>query len=175
MRRFFEDLVLLARLDRGHELESAPVDLVPLVKGAIDECLAIEPDRPVSYHGPRTAMVEGDEYRLTQVISNLLDNARAHTPRGTPVRITITREASHVVIDVADSGPGFEEEQIARVFDKFQRGSRASVRRSGGAGLGLSIVSAIVSAHGGTSHATNRPGRGARVSITLPSGRDSEG
>ena len=92
----------------------------------------------------------GDEGRLRQVIDNLLDNARVHAPLGTPVRVAVRLEDAQAVLTVSDEGPGMDPEVAARAFERFYRGDPARSRSTGGAGLGLSIVAAIVDAHGGT-------------------------
>ncbi len=103
--------------------------------------LRLEADHPVE--------VIGDEARLRQVFDNLLANIRAHTPPGTPgiVRLQETDEA--VIIEVEDEGPGLSEQEAERVFERFYRVDQSRNRTTGGAGLGLSIVAAIVAAHGG--------------------------
>ncbi len=168
MQRLVDDLFLLARLDRGRPLEVAPVDVVSVVRDAIADCHAIEPGRPVTYDGPPSVVVVGDEQRLAQVIANLLANTRAHTPAGTQVEVTVARKDGLVVIDVVDHGPGIPEGDLDRLFDRFHRADPSRARRTGGSGLGLAIVAAIVEAHHGWVNAANEPGLGARFTITLP-------
>lgn len=168
MQRLVDDLLLLARLDRGQSMDSGTVDVVPVVLDAIADSQAIEPDRVVTYDGPSTASVRGDEHRLAQVVANLLANARSHTPKATPVSVTVTRSDEAVAIEVADSGPGIPEDHPDQLFDRFHRGDPSRARQTGGAGLGLAIVAAIVEAHDGTVTAANRPDRGARFTINLP-------
>ncbi len=168
MGRLVEDLLLLARLDRETEIERAPVDMKLIVDGAVADFEALEPDRPVHVTGQDTAFVDGDEARLTQVVANLLSNARIHTPPGSPVDVAITSDNGRVVLEVTDDGPGIPADELPRVFDRFHRIDSSRARNSGGSGLGLSIVSAIVQSHGGTVSATNEDGRGARFTVTLP-------
>src|SRR6266496_107325 len=84
-----DDLLLLARLDQGRPLEREPLDLVPITVDAVDAARTIEPGRPIDLATGGPALVLGDEGRLRQVVDNLLDNARVHTPPGTPVRVTV--------------------------------------------------------------------------------------
>lgn len=168
MRRLVEDLLLLARLDRGQPLEVSGVNIASIVSDAIADSRAIEPDRAVTYEGPRRLYVEGDAHRLAQVFANLLANARDHTPAGTPVRITATEQRATTTITVTDFGPGIPDDHLQHVFDRFNRGDPSPTRQRGGAGLGLAIVAAIVDAHDGTIEAANAPGRGASFTITLP-------
>ena len=117
----------------------------------------------------------GDRDRLRQVLDNLLDNVRVHTPSGTPVRVTVESNHREVVLSVADAGPGLSSEVAGRMFERFYRGDPARSRGTGGAGLGLSIVSAIVEAHGGTVSAANADGGGAAFEVRLPVGAPDAG
>ncbi|MFE2311116.1 sensor histidine kinase, partial [Streptomyces sp. NPDC059411] len=121
--------------------------------------------------GPRgAAPVNGDEARLRQVVANLVGNAVAHTPAGSPVRIGVGSAGGHEVIEVADSGPGLTPEQAARVFERFYRVDASRSRQAGGgAGLGLAIASVLVQAHGGELELETAPGEGALFRVRLPS------
>jgi two-component system, OmpR family, sensor kinase len=164
-----EDLLLLARLDQGRPLERATVDLVTLATDAVADLHALEPDRPVSFEHPESLAVTGDEARLRQVMGNLLDNARQHTPPATPVHVRLAQRDSRAVLEVADEGPGLLPGEAARVFERFYRSDPARARATGGTGLGLSIVAAIATAHGGTVEAgEGLAGRGARFVVELP-------
>jgi len=168
MQRLVDDLFLLARLDRGQPLQVSGVDVASVVRDAIADGHAIEPGRPVTYDGPRSVVVPGDEQRLAQVMANLLANTRAHTPAGTPVAISATEGDGLVQIDVVDQGPGIPDGDLDRLFDRFHRADPSRARTTGGSGLGLAIVAAIVEAHHGAVNAANEPGQGARFTISLP-------
>lgn len=168
MQRLVEDLLLLARLDEAAPLQRKPVDLAGLARGAVTDAQAIEPDRPVSYDGPSVALVMGDDQRLAQVVTNLVTNARTHTPADAAIHVHVDMSGGEVRLDVIDDGPGIPPQHLDRVFDRFYRLDGSRDRKSGGAGLGLAIVAAIVGNHGGTVEAANEPGRGARFSVTLP-------
>jgi two-component system, OmpR family, sensor kinase len=114
--------------------------------------------------------VTGDETRLRQVLDNLLANARKHTPAGTQVSVELRRADGLATLSVADRGPGLTGEQATRVFERFYRADGSRARESGGAGLGLSIVTAVTEAHGGTVETRTTPGGGATFVITLPLG-----
>ena len=169
MSLLVDDLLLLARLDEGRPLEQKPVDLAVVVGEAVDAARVVEPGRPIEL-AVEPATVTGDEGPLRQVVDNLLANARTHTPTGTPVSVELRRVDEHAVLTVADHGPGLTEEQAARVFERFYRADDSRARASGGAGLGLSIVSAVTEAHGGTAEARPTAGGGATFVITLPLG-----
>ena len=164
-----DDLLLLARLDQGRPLLQEDVDLMEVVAEAVESARAIEPDRPTELEAPGPARVVGDQARLRQVMDNLLDNARVHTPAGTPVRVVVTSSPGDVVVSVTDEGAGLPPEVAHRVFERFYRGDPARSRETGGVGLGLSIVAAIVEAHGGTVTAAQwSEGSGARFEVRLP-------
>jgi two-component system, OmpR family, sensor kinase len=163
-----DDLLLLARLDRGRPLERAPVDLADVATEAVGSARAVEPDRPIELEVDGPAFVLGDEGRLRQVLDNLLDNVRVHTPAGTPVRVELGSEDDTVVLSVTDEGPGLTPDVVDRAFERFYRGDPARSRKTGGAGLGLSIVAAIVEAHGGTVRAATADRAGARFEVVLP-------
>jgi two-component system OmpR family sensor kinase len=163
-----DDLLLLARLDQGRPLEREPVDIARIAGDAADSARAIDANRPLTLNVDGPALVLGDEGRLRQVVDNLLDNARVHTPAGTPVQVTVDRDGQEVVLSVADEGPGVLPDVAHRVFERFYRGDPARSRRTGGVGLGLSIVSAIVEAHGGNVSCESSNGAGATFQVRLP-------
>ncbi|QWW20563.1 HAMP domain-containing histidine kinase [Schaalia sp. 19OD2882] len=180
MSGLVEDLLLLARLDAGRELASLPVDLVPLVVDAVMDAHAAGPDHSWVLELPEgeeseQCVVDGDEAALRQVLANLVNNARVHTPAGTTVRIGVRAVAAQDAVDqvvapdgtatwkvgcgpagsvllwVADDGPGIPEALRPTVFDRFVRGDGSRTRKDGkgSSGLGLSIVSSITKALGG--------------------------
>src|SRR6266540_2257567 len=163
-----DDLLLLARLDQGRPLEREPVDLARIASDAVESARAIEPDRPIDLSVTGAIDLMGDEGRLRQVLDNLLDNVRVHTPQGTPVQVKVEANHHEVLLSVADRGPGLPPEVADRVFERFYRGDPARSRGTGGAGLGLSIVSAIVEAHGGSVTAASPDGGGAAFEVRLP-------
>ncbi|NEA24715.1 sensor histidine kinase [Actinomadura bangladeshensis] len=169
-----EDLLLLARLDRQRPIERRPVDLLAVAADSVQEARVLAPERKIdlSVEGGLAYQVHGDEPRLRQVIGNLLTNAIAHTPEGTPVEVRLTsgtlRGAPAAVIAVVDQGPGLSPEQAERVFERFYRADEARSRDYGGAGLGLAIVAALVAAHEGTVEADSTPGEGATFCVVLP-------
>jgi two-component system, OmpR family, sensor kinase len=168
MERLVADLLLLARLDRVYAMEPASVNMTDVVRDAATNSEAIDPEHPITINGEGSVRVMGDEQRLTQVVANLLANARAHTPAGTAVAISLHEENDNAIIDVVDDGPGLPEDDSEKLFERFYRIDSSRSRETGGAGLGLAIVAAIVSAHNGTIEAGNQEGHGARVTISLP-------
>jgi len=168
MGTLVDDLLLLARLDQGRPLERVPVDLRKVGADAVDDARAVEPLRPVELVAPDPVVVLGDPDRLGQVAHNLVRNALAHTPAGTPVRVDVGVSGGMGRLSVSDRGPGLDAEARARVFDRFYRGDVA--RTGEGTGLGLAIVQAIAEALSGTATVRSSPGAGATFSIELPLG-----
>ncbi|MPY95401.1 MAG: HAMP domain-containing protein [Acidimicrobiia bacterium] len=170
MRRLVDDLFTLASLDSQHPTDHQPVDLVRITRDAVADSEAIEPGRPVSLAAPERALVQGDPGQLVQVVTNLLGNARSHTPAGSPVdlRVEAGTASATVVLEVRDHGPGLPADQLDVVFERFHRVDPSRSRATGGAGLGLAIVAAIVAAHRGQVRAENAPDGGARFTVALP-------
>ncbi|HET6810065.1 MAG TPA: HAMP domain-containing sensor histidine kinase [Acidimicrobiales bacterium] len=164
-----EDLLLLARLDQGRPLEAERLDLGAVVGEAVDAARAVEPDRAISAELDPDVTVVGDRNRLRQVVDNLLTNVRLHTAPGAPARVHLAATGGLAVLEVDDSGPGLDSEVASKVFERFFRADPSRSQDTGGAGLGLSIVHAIATAHGGSVEAGNRPdGPGARFVLRLP-------
>ncbi|NYI04922.1 sensor histidine kinase [Allostreptomyces psammosilenae] len=170
MTSLVEDLLLLARLDAGRPLEREEVDLARLAADAVGDAHAAAPDREwrLELPGPGCPVtVLGDATRLHQVLANLLGNARSHTPPGTRVTTEVIGRAGEVMLRVADDGPGIPADLLPHVFERFARADSSRSRAAGSTGLGLSIVAAVVHAHGGHAEVTSRPGRTA-FTVYLP-------
>jgi two-component system OmpR family sensor kinase len=163
-----DDMLLLARLDQGRPLERDPVDLQGIAHDARADASAVAPARPITLVAGERVMVTGDEMRLRQVVGNLVRNALVYTPPATPIEIGVARRDGRAVLTVADHGPGLPPEVAARVFEPFYRGDAGRSRDRGGAGLGLSIVAAVVAAHQGEVRVTATPGGGATFQVELP-------
>lgn len=186
MSTLVAELLELARLDRTSSLDLTETDLATVVRDAVADATAVEPDRPISAQAPPRLIAVVDERRIRQVLSNLLGNVRAHTERSSPVAVRLGRVQGGVLIEVADSGPGMSDEDAARAFDRFHRAAERAAAAAesngngggpitpdfssgGGSGLGLSIVHAIALAHGGQATLESWAGHGTRVRIWLPS------
>ena len=159
MTSLVEDLLLLARLDEGQELVYGSVDLTRLAIDAVGDVRATGPDHGwVLDVGEEPVTVAGDAGRLQQVATNLLANARTHTPAGTTVTVSVLRDGGDAVLRVHDDGPGVDLTIKDELFERFSRADRSRARQTGGTGLGLSIARAIVDAHGGSIQARSVPG-----------------
>lgn len=167
MTSLVEDLLLLARIDAGRPLESEPVDLSRLVIDVVGDARIAGRDHNWKLELPEEPVtVRGDVQRLHQVLGNLLGNARTHTPPGTTVITGVNVHNGHVELTVTDDGPGIPDG--LEVFERFARGDSSRSRAAGSTGLGLSIVSAVVSAHGGSVAVDSEPGR-TRFTVRLGS------
>jgi two-component system OmpR family sensor kinase len=175
MGALVEDLLALARVDEGRPMHMAPVDLTVLAADAVSDLHALDPSRstrlvPLVDGAPGgPCLVVGEESRLRQVLANLVGNTVQHTPPGTPVEIAVgILPTGEGAIEVRDHGPGIDPEHAARVFERFYRVDASRGRDSGGAGLGMAIVAAIVDAHHGSVRLEQTPGGGTTVRVTLP-------
>lgn len=168
MSTLVDDMLLIARLDQGRPLERKPVDLQAIAADAADDARAVAPQRQVTLTAPGSVVVEGDDLRLRQVVGNLVRNALVHTPQQTAIEIGVSTVNGTGRMSVIDHGPGLQAKEMERIFEPFYRADPSRSRDSGGAGLGLSIVSAVVSAHGGKVNVKETSGGGVTFEVDLP-------
>ena len=170
MSKIVDDLLTLAHRDEHRlELLLAPVDLGEIATEVTTQL------RPLAQAGDVRLLVEAppvpvvaDQARLTQVVTNLVDNAVKYTSADGRVEVRVWRADGGAGLTVTDSGPGIAAEDLPRVFDRFFRLDAARTRVQGGSGLGLAICKALVEAHGGRIRAKSVPGAGSTFSLTLP-------
>ena len=168
MGQLVEDLLLLARLDAGRPLVREEVDLSRLAVEAITDARVAGPDHRWRLELPAEPVTTtGDPLRLTQVLSNLLANARLHTPAGTTVTVALADQDGSAQLRVSDDGPGFPPDLRDTAFERFSRGDGARTRTGSGTGLGLAIVAAVVEAHDASLHLRSRPGATV-ISVQFP-------
>lgn len=168
MAHLVDDLLLLARLDLGRALARQPVDITRLVLDAVADAARLSPSHHWQLDLPeQPATVCGDEHALHQAIANLLGNARAHTPPGTAVQVTVSDRGGRVRVAVHDDGPGIAVDLLPFVFERFTRAEQSRARRQG-TGLGLAIADGIVDAHLGDITVISEPGD-TTFTIDLPS------
>ena len=167
MGSLVEDLLLLARLDQSREMESKPVDISQVVEDAVVSARAAGPGHPVTFETSAAELFTlGDQLRIHQVVANLLSNARSHTPVGTAIHVAVKATDNGVEVVVSDQGPGLSQEDQKRIFERFYRadGSRVRVGEDG-SGLGLSIVDAVMRAHGGSVSVRSELGKGSTFTL----------
>jgi hypothetical protein len=171
LTRITDDLLLLAKGDENKlSLQLERTDVTSLLARSADRALARAEAAGVTCRIEAAVGLTAvaDAGRLRQAVDNLVDNALRFAPPGTEVVIRAGIAAGFLVIEVSDSGPGFPAEFLPYAFERFRRPDQGRARSAGGAGLGLAIVHAIASAHGGTAVAANRPEGGAAVRLEIP-------
>jgi two-component system, OmpR family, sensor kinase len=169
MSRLVSDLLLLARADAGRVSARQECDLAEVTAGAIAEVRPVAGEHELVLETAEPVAVEGNPDELHRMVANLLENAVRHTPDGTRVTVTVTREDGWARLDVCDDGPGIPPGMEAQVFARFVRGTGPSDRAGGdGTGLGLAIVEAVATSHGGEAEAGSSPHGGARFTVRLP-------
>lgn len=172
LSRLVSYLLDLSRIEAGASaLNVTDVALEPFLVDAADAVAMVEAGKQLDFEvdvHPPDLTVPADRDRLRQILTNLLQNAIRHSPFGSTVRLSARRVDSHVVIDVADDGPGIAPADRERVFERFVRGTADAAQPStGGTGIGLAIVRWAVSLHGGTIKVADSP-HGATMRLTLP-------
>ncbi|THV28969.1 ATP-binding protein [Glycomyces paridis] len=168
LAKLVDDLMVLSRLDEEVGGDRELVELAQLAQDAVDDAEVADSTHPVALVAAEPVTVVANEGQLRQVLVNLLTNARVHTPEGTAIDVSVGVDDGWAVLRVADHGPGIPEEHRRRVFDRFYRADPSRSRATGGSGLGLSIVSSIVSAHGGRIALESEPGEGTTVEVRVP-------
>lgn len=171
MSRIVEDLLLLAKAEHGDFLRRGPLDLDLFVEEVHARATALG-DRRWTIEGVVPATITGDRQRLMQAMLNLAANAAQHTAGGGRIAIGSRIRGSEAQLWVRDDGPGISADDQERIFERFARLDPG--RRTSGAGLGLAIVQAIATAHGGRVSVESRPGSGATFVLHLPLDEDPD-
>ena len=176
MTSLVEDLLALARLDEGRQLERKPLPLGRFAHDAAFDARAQAPDREVTVsEEPGVPDVLGDEHKVRQLMTNLIGNAMRHTPEGSPIEIVVTAvpgaDGGQAMsrFEIVDHGEGVPPQLREKIFGRFWRADTSRNRETGGSGLGLAIVQSIVDAHGGSVSVHDTPGGGATFRVDLPS------
>ena len=172
MRRLVDQLRQVALFEAGAQrLDVAPLQLAPVVADTL-EVLAPALERKhitvISYVPEELPTVNADSDRLIEILLNLFDNALRHTPEGGQIRVGASQDGRFVRVCISDTGAGITAEDRDRIFDRFYRLDTSRSTETGGSGLGLSIVRALVEAHGGRIQAGAALDGGAEFKFTLP-------
>ncbi|HWO00023.1 MAG TPA: heavy metal sensor histidine kinase [Blastocatellia bacterium] len=171
LSKIVESLLAISRLDAGEALMTRErFDLSELVTDTADQMRLLAEDKQIALKcaAAGSVEVEGDQGRVKQVVVNLVDNAIKYTPEGGKVAISVGVVNGSAVLEVTDSGVGIPSEAIGHVFERFYRVDKARSRQMGGAGLGLSIVKSICTAHEGRVRVESTEGKGSRFTVELP-------
>lgn len=171
LSRLAENLLALARLDSGAQLElRQSLDLARICRDVAEqlEPRAREQGTRLMVKADDEILVVGDELALERVLFNLLDNALRYSPEGEPLELRVSARDAEAVVEITDHGPGIPPDSLPRVFRRFYRVDSARTRDRGGAGLGLAIVEALVTAHGGKVEVRSELGKGSTFTVKLP-------
>jgi PAS domain S-box-containing protein len=171
--RLIEDLIDSARIESGQlRIESRPVDLKPVIQSAVDTVHPTAESKGVEIRtelDTQAGIITGDAERMQQIVWNLLSNAVKFTPKGGCIEAKLQRQDPWVTMTVQDTGRGIKSADLPFIFDRFRQADRSTTRRTGGLGLGLSLVKNLVELHGGKIKAESAgEGRGASFTIELP-------
>jgi signal transduction histidine kinase len=169
MNKLVEQLLFLARGDSGRNtITFAPFDLSDTLSEVCDEYKMIDSDHAFSFRTRGKTIVTGDEALIKQTARILMDNAVKYTPEGGQILLDVGMNGQEPFFGVQDDGIGIKPDDVPKVFDRFFRSDPARARKSGGAGLGLSIAKWIVESHGGYFEILSREGIGTRIRVMLP-------
>ncbi len=168
MSRLVSDLLVLAQVEAGQLVERRPVSLRPLVRGVARAAETRSTGRRIVVEAPTDVELLADDVRLTQVLTNLVDNALRHTPPEGTITLRLDTQDGWARLAVADTGEGIAPEHLPHVFDRFYRTDKARAQPSDGTGLGLAIVKHLVEAHGGRVVAESAPSQGSCFTVWLP-------
>jgi two-component system sensor histidine kinase BaeS len=168
--RLLDDLRNLTDAERpGLLVEKRPLDLAVLAARQVELAGPAFAEKGVGLRGDLVrAFVDGDAARLAQVVANLLSNALRYTPSSGSVTVVVGTSDGSALLEVADTGIGIAAEDLPHIFTRFWRGDRSRSRETGGAGIGLAIVSELVLAHDGTVAVESVLGKGSRFVVRLP-------
>ena len=177
LARLIADLLDLSRLEDPTNVSNAQIDVSQVVGSVLDEVKPSADAKKLSVqaHISIGARARGDEYQLVVLVRNLVDNAIRYTPEGGSISVELLREASEIVLRVADNGIGIPLQAQGRIFERFYRVDKDRSRERGGTGLGLSIVKHVVELHGGHVSVESELGEGSTFTARLPALRDTQG
>jgi signal transduction histidine kinase len=175
LQRLIDNMLVLARLERGHQMDLEPVILPRIVARVVGEQRRQRPERPIRLRSADAdAMVFASPDYVEQVMNNLISNADKYSPGGAPIEVTVKRSNGEVSVDVLDRGAGIPPEESDLIFEPFYR-SRRTAAKAEGIGVGLAVCKRVIEAQHGRLWARARPGGGSDFGFALPSVSTSVG
>jgi signal transduction histidine kinase len=172
LHSLLQDLLLLSRLESTESLlQYETIQLEEFLKSFVEN-LAVNPDlrgkQILLDLDPSVEVVEADPLRITQVVTNLVENAYTHAAGSSEIKISTRADSDHIILSVSDDGVGIPEKDLPFIFQRFYRVDKGRSRETGGTGLGLSIVKHIIAQHGGSIDAASEAGQGTTIEVRLP-------
>jgi len=173
LTRLINDLLSISRIEAGRSLQMnwEEIDLAEVVHRVVEQQSSYSTRHQLKPETPETLLIEADEDKLIQILTNLVNNAIKYAPRGGLVEVKARDNGRYVHVSVKDEGPGIRPEHLTKVFDKFYQADSSSTRKVGGTGLGLYLTKHLVEAHGGKIWAESEWGHGATFHFILPKRR----
>ena len=172
MLNIIEDLLSLSRIELDEHSRPDEEVLIPEVLGKVEDVLTMKAsarEMDLNFDIPsQVPMVKGDNYQMIQVFQNLIDNAIKYGDPGTPVKVSVRKKDTKILVDVRDHGPGIDREHLPRLTERFYRVDTARSREMGGTGLGLAIVKHILKRHRGRITVDSELGKGTCFTVSLP-------
>jgi predicted ATPase/signal transduction histidine kinase len=172
LQALISELFELARLDfEGYRIDAEPVQLGELARDVVQKLRLAAQHRKVTLTAavqPELGLVRADIGLIERALTNLLENALAHTPAGGRIELSVRASGAHVVLRVSDSGSGIAPEDLPHIFERFYRADKARSLNGEGSGLGLAIVKRILELHASEIRVESEPGRGAAFWFELP-------
>ena len=168
MEELIRDLLQLAELGEAPVLEKELIDIAEITSGFIADAKLLQPERPITLNVPEHAEIVASKKLISQVLSNVFQNARRHTPAEAEIFIEIREDADAIHILYEDAGPGVADEVLEDRSAGFFRFDKTRSREAGGSGLGLSLITAVIKAHDGTLRFGRSRWGGFKIDITLP-------
>jgi signal transduction histidine kinase len=169
------DLLDISRIETGKtELDLRPLDISQIIEQVVEGHLQgriKHESKQMAVHtemAPSLPLVHADHSRVTQILTNLLDNAFHYTPANGRITVNVQANGKFVFISVADTGIGISQDNLQKIFERFFRAEDSDVQKVAGTGLGLSIVRSLIEMHGGTIEVNSVPGEGSTFTFNLP-------
>jgi signal transduction histidine kinase len=168
MEALIKDLLLITELNDSSGLSLQQIHLTQMINQSLDDLKVLQPERSIEVQVQTNMYINGDLSLLSQLLANIFSNIARHTPTDARIKVTLNRVMHQVVLRVEDAGPGLPPQFYSEGIQHFQRFDKSRSRESGGSGLGMSIMRAIVEKHGGSIELGPSALGGLSITVTLP-------